>query len=250
MVYYALAKVAEMMLEEKVAYKARITALICALNEEENLPHVLSKIPEWVDEIILVDGHSGDNTVEVARGLQPGIRILYQPGKGKADALAYGVAQATGDIIVTLDADGETDPGDIPHFVEPLLNRYDFAKGSRLATRMPHRMSRYRWFGNKILAFTCNLLYHTRFTDICSGYNAFWKAGFLKLGLTYDMSEIGCSMEQQMIIRAKKTGMKIKEVPHASFGRITGFSRISGFKQSTKQGFIDLFVVIRERFHA
>lgn len=233
---------------EKTAPKTRITVLICTFNEEANLPYVLPKIPECVDEILLVDGHSTDKTVAVTRKLRPDIRILYQPGRGKADALKYGVEQATGDIIVTLDADGETDPCDIPRFTEPLLNGYDFAKGSRLAKRRSKNIPRYRWFGNKILALTCNLLYRTRFTDICSGYNAFWKDGFLKLGLTYNMNETGCSMEQQMIVRAKKAGMKIKEVPHESPGRIAGFSRISGFKRATRQGFIDWFVVIKERF--
>ncbi len=226
----------------------KISVIICTLNEEQSLPHVLPKIPNWVDEILLVDGHSDDGTVEVAKKIRPDTRILYQPGRGKANAMEYGIKQATGEIIVTIDADGETDPSDIPRFIEPLLNGYDLTKGSRLPKGQPRRKSLYRWFGNKILASTCNLLYRTHFTDVCSGYNAFWKAGFLKLGLTYNMNELGCSMEQQMIVRAKKAGMKIKEVPHASYGRIAGVSAISGFKRATKQGFTIWFVFIKERF--
>jgi len=103
----------------------KITALICALNEEENLLHVLPKIPGWVDEILLVDGHSTDRTVEVARQLNPDVKVLYQPGKGKGDALKCGIKHATGDIIVTLDADGSTDPEEMPKFIEPLLDGYD-----------------------------------------------------------------------------------------------------------------------------
>jgi glycosyltransferase involved in cell wall biosynthesis len=218
----------------------KVTVLICTLNEEENLPYVLPKIPQGVDEVLLVDGGSSDNTVELAKKLCPDLRILYQPGRGKGDALKYGVQKATGDIIVTLDADGETDPEDIPRFVEPLLNGYDFAKGSRLTKGRPRRMPRYRWFGNKALALTCNLLYGTWFTDVCSGYNSFWKERFLQLKLTYD----NCEMEQQMIVRAKKAGMKSVEVPHSNAGRIAGVSKVSG----VKQGFIDWFVVIKERF--
>jgi len=60
-----------------------ITTVICALDEEESLPDILSKIPKWVDEILLVDGHSTDRTVEVAKELRPEIQVLYQPGKGK-----------------------------------------------------------------------------------------------------------------------------------------------------------------------
>lgn len=236
------------LLKAKAERKLRITALICTLNEEENIPHVLPKIPDWVDEVLVVDGHSNDSTVAVIRSLRPDARILCQPGRGKGDALKYGVEQASGHIIVTLDADGETNPEDIPRFIEPLIKGYDFAKGSRLAYRRPRRMSCYRWLGNKVLAWTCNLLYGTSFTDICSGYNAFWKTKFLQLELTYHPNEVGCSMEQQMIVRAKKAGMKIKEVPHATQGRIAGASVIGGFKQATKQGFRDWFVVIKERF--
>ena len=70
--------------------RLKITVLICTLNEEGGLPHVLPKIPTWVDEVLLVDGYSTDNTVEVAVQLHPDIRVLYQPGKGKGDALRYG----------------------------------------------------------------------------------------------------------------------------------------------------------------
>ena len=218
-----------------------ISVIICTLNEAENLPHVLPKIPNWVGEVILVDGHSTDNTVEVARKLSSDIKVLYQPGKGKGDALKYGVREASGDIIVTLDADGETPPEDIHRFIKPLLDGYDFAKGSRLSHGKPIRMPRYRWFGNKILALTFNILYGSQYTDICSGYNAFWKHAFLKIPLSYDTFQ----MEQQLLARAYRLGLKIKEVAYHTDGRIGGHSKTSGIKQ----GFIDWFVVIKERFY-
>jgi glycosyltransferase involved in cell wall biosynthesis len=225
-----------------------VTVLICALNEEPNLPYVLPKIPGWVDEIILVDGHSADKTVEVARQLRPEIKILNQPGKGKGDALKFGVQQAVGEIIVTLDADGETPPEEMNNFICPLLQGNEFAKGSRLFKKRPAKMPSYRWFGNKVLAITCNLLFRTHFTDICSGYNAFWKSKFLQLDLTYAINEVGCSMEQQMIVRARKAGMKVKEVPHTSNGRISGKSVLCNVKQSVIQGIRDWFIIIGERF--
>jgi len=121
-----------------------ITIVICALNEEENLPYVLPKIPGSVNEVLLVDGHSTDATVEVAKKLCPKIRVLYQSGKGKGDAIKFGVSQATGDIIITLDADGQTNPDDIDRFIAPLLNGYDLAKGTRLAHSRPPNMSKHR----------------------------------------------------------------------------------------------------------
>ena len=98
-----------------------ITVIICALNEASNLPSVFPRIPEWVDEVLLIDGHSTDRTVEVARELFPEVTVLYQPGTGKGNALKHGFKHARGDIIVTLDADGATDPEEIPKFIEPLL---------------------------------------------------------------------------------------------------------------------------------
>jgi len=227
-------------LKAKAERGLSITALICTLNEEESLPHVLPRIPDWVDEVLLVDGHSTDNTVALARELRPDVRVVTQPGRGKGDALKYGVRKARGDIVVTLDADGETDPEDMLRFVEPLLNGYDFAKGSRLAHGRPIRMPRYRWFGNKVLAVTFNLLYGTRYTDICSGYNAFWKRVFLQVPLTYDTFH----MDQQLLARVHRARLKVAEVVHSSDGRIAGTSKTSGIKQ----GFTDWFVIIGERF--
>lgn len=217
-----------------------VTILICALNEEENLPQVLPKIPNWVSEVLLVDGHSKDKTVEVAQQLCPVIHIISQPGKGKGDALKYGVAQASGEIIVTLDADGQTSPEDIDRFIEPLIKGYDLVKGSRLVHGKPVSMSRFRWVGNKVLAITSNVLFGTKYTDICSGYNAFRKSAFLSLNLTCD----GFEMEQQMLVKAKKAGLKVAEVSHQDHGRLDSNSKVS----ATKQGFHDWFVVIRERF--
>ena len=100
--------------------KHTVSVVIPTLNEEENLPHVLPRIPVWVNEVLLVDGHSTDGTVEVARRLRPDIRIIRQEGRGKGAALRTGFAVATGDIVVTLDADCSTDPAEIPAFVEHL----------------------------------------------------------------------------------------------------------------------------------
>jgi len=231
---------ASAVLKPKADRKLRTTVLMCALNEEQSLPHVLPRIPDWADEVLLVDGHSTDNTVALAKELRPDVRVVTQSGHGKGDALKCGVREASGDIVVTLDADGETDPEEMLRFIKPLLNGYDFAKGSRLAHGRPIRMPRYRWLGNKVLAITFNLLYGTHYTDICSGYNAFWKRAFLQVPLTYDTFQ----MEQQLLARAHRAGLKVEEVVHSSDGRIAGTSKTSGIRQ----GFVDWFVIIGERF--
>ncbi len=220
--------------------KPRVTVLICTLNEATTISSVLSKVPGWVHEVLLVDGHSTDGTIDVAHQFQPDIRVFYQPGKGKGDALRYGIQKATGDIIVTLDADGQTDPEEMPKFIEPLLSGYDWVKGTRFTYGRPLNMPWHRWFGNKVLAITSNILHGTKYTDICSGYNAFWKKAFQHLNLSYD----GFEMEQQMLVKVKKVGLKVAEVACHDAGRIGGVTKTS----DVKQGFIDWFTIIKERF--
>lgn len=224
----------------KAPPKARITVLICALNEEKNLPYVLPKIPEWVDETILVDGHSTDETVEVAKRLRPGIKVLYQPGKGKQDAKIYGINNASGDIIVLLDADGSNDPEEMPKFIEPLLNGYDFAKGSRFLDGCPN-IPRHRRFGNWLLAWLTNIIHGTKYSDVCSGYNAFWKKSLEGL----KPSGHGSFMDEPTLnIGVKKLGLKVIEVPHRDAGRRSGGSKFN----SLKMGWWILRIIIRERF--
>jgi len=221
--------------------KPKITALLCTLNEEENLQHVLPGIPDWVDEVLLVDGHSTDRTVEVAREVCPRVTVLYQPGTGKGNALKCGFEHARGDIIVTLDADGATDPEEIHKFIEPLLNGYDFAKGSRFLNKNHLKMPLHRRFGNWVLATAANILYGTKYTDICSGYNAVWKKSIGSVNLLSD----GFELEQEMNVKIKKAGLRVIEVPCSNNrGRITGGSKVAIWRQGLK----DLMTIIRERF--
>src|SRR5437879_5274135 len=151
-----------------------ISVIIPARNEALNLPHVLPHIPAFVSEVILVDGHSTDNTVEEARCLLPNVRIVEQTGRGKGDAIRAGLAATTGDIIILMDADGSADPLEITRFVKVLLAGNDFAKGSRfIKGGGSHDITLFRRLGNFGLISLVNILFGTRFTDLCYGYNAF-----------------------------------------------------------------------------
>src|SRR5664279_391392 len=108
-----------------------VSIVIPAKNEALNLPHVFAELPPGLHEVILVDGRSTDDTVNVARKLRPDITIIGQTRKGKGNALACGLEEASGDFIVMMDADGSTDPADIPRFVSALKEGADFATGSR-----------------------------------------------------------------------------------------------------------------------
>ena len=219
----------------------KISVIICTLNEAENLPHVLPKIPQWVDEIILVDGHSSDRTVEVAQTVRPNIRIMHQPDKGKGDALVYGIKNASGEIVVTLDADDATDPEEILKFIEPLLQGYDFAKGSRFIHGFPPNKPKHRILGNFIIVALFDLFFLQRYTDLCSGYNAFWIAKIKQVNL--NLSD-GFENEPLINMRVCKAGLKVIEVGHLDRGRMKGEVK----EESWRQGFKAVKGIIRERF--
>ena len=152
----------------------RVSVVIPARNEALNLPYVLDALPAGLHEVILVDGDSVDGTIEVARRVRPDIKIIHQGRRGKGNALACGFAEVTGDIIVTLDADGSADPDEIATFVAALGSGADFAKGTRFSKGgRSHDITRLRRLGNAALNGLVNRLFGTRYTDLCYGYNAF-----------------------------------------------------------------------------
>ena len=205
----------------------RISVVIPALNEAQNLQYVLPHIPLTVSEVILVDGHSTDGTIAVAQRLLSSIRIVKQKGRGKGNALRAGFAACTGDIIVMLDADGSADPGEIPRFVEALKLGDDFAKGSRfLQGGGSHDITALRWGGNYTLCRLVNILFGTRFSDLCYGYNAFWRH-------CLDCIEIDCDgfeVETLISLRIHKANLKIVEVPSFEHPRRYGYSNLHTFR--------------------
>ncbi|HEX2863156.1 MAG TPA: glycosyltransferase family 2 protein, partial [Deinococcales bacterium] len=192
----------------------RVSVIVPAKNEAENLPHVLPRIPSWVHEVILVDGHSSDGTIEAAQKILPAIRVVRQEGRGKGDALRQGFAAATGDIIVMLDADGSTDPAEIGTFVRKLRDGFDFVKGSRfLQGAGTSDISLFRQMGNGGLTLMVRVLFGGRFSDLCYGYNAFWAWTLPFLDLDGD----GFEIETMMNVRALRAGLRVAEVQSFEF---------------------------------
>jgi len=218
-----------------------ISVIVPAMNEAANLPHVLPRIPADVLEVILVDGDSTDDTVAVARSVLPGVRIVKQHGRGKGAALRTGFAAARGDIIVMLDADGSTAPEEIPSFVRALTDGADFAKGSRfLAGAGTADMQLYRKLGNAAFVAMVRLLFGGRYTDLCYGYNAFWRQVVPQLGLDGN----GFEIETMMNVRALKIGLRIVEIPSFESQRIHGESNL----HTIPDGLRVLRTIVRERF--
>jgi glycosyltransferase involved in cell wall biosynthesis len=230
-----------------------ISVVMPALNEERNIPHVLSRIPNDIHQVVLVDGGSTDNTVEVALNVRPDVFVVKQTRRGKGNALACGFEAATGDVIVMLDADGSADPGEMPRFVEALVAGADFAKGTRFAVGGGSSdITRLRKLGNDGLTAIFNLCYGRRCSDLCYGYNVFWRYCLPVLGLDATAPAPasggklwgdGFEVETLIHVRIAKAGLKVAEVPSYEYPRLHGVSNLN----ATRDGLRVLRTMLAER---
>jgi Glycosyl transferase family 2 len=221
------------------ARRAKVSVVVPAMNEEQNIGPVLGELPEGLHQVILVDGNSKDETVAAARRAYPGIDVVTQTGKGKGDALRAGFAAVSGNLIVMLDADGSADPAEIPRFVEALESGADFAKGSRfIAGGGSADITALRKLGNRFLGLTVNTLHRTSFTDLCYGYNAFWTRCLPHISLDVP----GFEVETHINLRVASAGMRIIEVPSYERDRFHGQSNLNTFRD----GFRVLHTILSE----
>jgi glycosyltransferase involved in cell wall biosynthesis len=229
-----------------------VSIVVPAKNEAANLREVLPQLPD-VHEVILVDGDSVDGTVAAAKEAMPSIRVVHQTRKGKGNALSCGFLAATGDIIVMFDADGSADPAEISRFVDALVAGADFAKGSRFARGGgSDDITGLRSLGNGFLNLTANRLFGTKFTDLCYGYNAFWR----DLVTVLDLPDInlpapaggmlwGDGFEIETVINCRFAAARVSttEVPSIELPRIHGETNLRTFRD----GFRVLRTIIAER---
>jgi glycosyltransferase involved in cell wall biosynthesis len=203
-----------------------VSVVIPTLNEARNLPWVFERLPRDLHEVIVVDGFSVDDTQSVVRTIRPDAIILRQTRRGKGNALGCGFRRATGDVIVTLDADGSADPAEIPRFVEALGQGADFAKGSRfLPGGGSADITRLRRLGNAALTSMVNALFRVSYTDLCYGYNAFWSHCLSALSVDCD----GFEVETLINIRVAIAGLRAVEVPSYEYKRMHGVSNLNAF---------------------
>jgi glycosyltransferase involved in cell wall biosynthesis len=223
--------------------RPRVSVVVPALNEAENLRHVLPRVAAEY-EVVLVDGGSGDGTIDAALTVRPDIVVVAQDGAGKGNALRCGFAAARGEIIVMLDADGSARPEEIPTFVNALERGADYAKGSRFLPGAGGAGSAditpLRWFGNWFLGRSVNALFGTAYTDLCYGYNAFWKRCLDRLAVDCD----GFEVETLLNIRAATAGYRIVEVPSFEDRRLFGKSNLRTFRD----GWRVLRTILAERW--
>jgi len=218
----------------------RVSVVVPTLNEAANLPHVFAELPD-VHEVILVDGFSTDGTIDVARRLRPDIRVVTTDVRGKGAALRAGFDAAQGDLVVMLDADGSADPREIDAFVAALKAGADFAKGSRFVDGGGSAdITPLRQLGNRALNGIVNLLYGTGYSDLCYGYNAFWRHCLPHMNV--DCS--GFEVETLINIRIARAGLAVAEVPSFKRERIHGASNLRTFRDGLRV----LRTICRERF--
>ncbi len=225
--------------DRRSSRSTKVSVVVPAMNEADNIGHVLGKLPEGLHEVILVDGNSKDETIAAARQAYPDIRVTTQTGRGKGDAFRTGFAAVTGNLVVMLDADGSADPAEIPRFVAALEAGADFAKGSRfLDGGGSADITKMRSLGNAFLSGTANALHGTNFTDLCYGYNAFWARCLPFISLDVP----GFEVETLINLRIAGAGMKITEVPSYEEERISGQSNLKTFRD----GWRVLGTILRE----
>ncbi|HEY2237900.1 MAG TPA: glycosyltransferase family 2 protein [Streptosporangiaceae bacterium] len=222
----------------------RVSVVIPALNEARNLPHVFASMPPDIHEVILVDGCSVDGTADVARALWPGVHIVTQTRTGKGNALACGFARTTGDIIAAVDADGSADPAEIPRFVQALVDGADFAKGTRFGPGGGSSdLTRLRRAGNHVLTALFNWVYGCRYSDLCYGFNVFWRRHAGALGLDSGSPAPaggtrlwgdGFEIETLIHVRVAQAGLVVAEVPSFEHARVFGASNLNAVRDGLR----------------
>ncbi|MCW3015606.1 MAG: glycosyl transferase family 2 [Solirubrobacterales bacterium] len=221
--------------------RVEVSLVIPTLNEAQNIGWVLDRIPDLVDEVILVDGASTDDTLAVSRAIRPDIHVVGQDRPGKGAALRAGFAAARGDVIVIIDADRSMDPREIEPLVALIHEGHDLVKGSRfIKGGGTGDMEALRRAGNGVLNGLVNVLYHAQFTDLCYGYLAVRRDRLDDLALAAD----GFEIETEIVVRALNAGLRITEVPSYEAPRAYGESNLNTWRDGQRV----LRTLLRHRF--
>ncbi|MHA1297860.1 MAG: flippase-like domain-containing protein [Candidatus Helarchaeota archaeon] len=208
----------------------KVSIIIPCYNEEDNIIECINRVPNFKFdyEIIVVDDGSTDKTAEVARtAKRKNVKVLrYKNNRGKGHACRIGIKYATGDVIVICDADMATQPEELGSVLAPLFNgSADFVNGSRLVYPMEEgAMKKSHIFGNHIFAWFFSLYLGVRLTDTLCGFKAFRKDQ-IEGKLTEDSWP-----DFDMLFQAKKSNLRVVEVPIHYKARKAGKSKMKTFK--------------------
>jgi glycosyltransferase involved in cell wall biosynthesis len=197
---------------------AKIIVVMPAHNAARTLAATVAAIPvDWVDEVILVDDKSTDNTVELARDLP--VHVVWHPhnvGYGGNQKTCYLQAlQREADIVVMLHPDGQYEPSLIPEMVAPILaGEADLVLGSRLAEpgmALAGGMPRWKFIANRALTGIENRLLGTHLSEMHTGYRAYSRR--LLLEVPFLRNALDFSFDSELLMQASHMGFRIGEVP-------------------------------------
>lgn len=208
----------------------KVSLVIPTLNEADCIEKTLSEIPaDAVDEVIVVDGHSKDNTVDIVRRL--GYKVIMQSTKGYGEAFNEGIDESTGDIVVLMDADGSHNPLDIPLLTQKIREGFDYALAVRyLPGSCSDDDTFIRHIGNMFFTFLVNLKYKIFISDALYLYTAVRKDKFHLIRPKSRDFEY-CV---EILIRAHKAGLKMTQILSAERLRRGGKSKVNAFKDGLK----------------
>lgn len=222
-------------------WRGTVSVVIPTLNEADNVGWALSRLPDHIDEVVLVDGRSTDGTVEAALRVRPDLRVVLEPRAGKGVALRAGFEASTSDYVVMIDADGSMHPEEIALYVAYLEAGYDFVKGSRfMLAGGSDDMTLVRRVGHWPLLSFVRWTFRIRFTDLCYGFVAFRRTCLPALRLQAD----GFEIESELVLRAVRAGLRVAEVPSWERPRRSGASNL----HPVRDGLRISKVLLRERF--
>ena len=188
----------------------KTVVIIPAFNEQAAIGSVVEKSLQYVDDVLVVDDGSSDNTSEIAKSA--GASLLKHPtnfGKGVSLRDAFGRVKGY-DIVVTIDGDGQHNPDEIPDLIKPIMeSRADFVNGSRYINGFDENTPTYRRVGQRVLDIATNVTAGTSVTDSQSGFRAFQGDTIS----CYKFRDPGFGIESEMIADAAQNNLKILEVP-------------------------------------
>ncbi|MCC6366810.1 MAG: glycosyltransferase family 2 protein [Bryobacterales bacterium] len=216
-----------------------ITVVIPCLNEEQGIEQVLRRMPEFVDQVIVVDNGSTDRTAEVARSF--GARVIREDVRGYGRSYKRGFSEATGDVIITLDGDHSYPPDAISYLLEAFLHlEADFLNASRFPVRDRRAMSFKHKFGNLVLSIAMSLLYFRWVRDSQSGMWVFRRSILEEMNLESDSMAFS---EEIKIEALKNPKVRFQEIS------IQYSSRLGEIKLNPwRDGFYNLWFLLRKRF--
>jgi glycosyltransferase involved in cell wall biosynthesis len=216
------------------------TIVIPCRNEKGNIRAAVERLPQFgtEQEIIFVDGHSTDGTpdeildvIEERRDKQ--IKFFVQKGTGKGDAVRLGFAEASGDVLMILDADLTVPPEELPKFYAALASgKGEFINGSRLVYPMERQAMRFlNILGNKFFSLALSWLLGQRLKDTLCGTKVLRKEAYERIaaGRSY-FGEFDPFGDFDLLFGASKLNMKIVEVPIRYRERTYGSTNISRFR--------------------